>query len=171
MVRLFEAVELAGIKESGFSTPEMAAHLRGIEGPIKIFTGQSFNLSAALDLGAVGSICPVATLMPRTTLGLVEAHGRGDRDRAAELQDRLFDGLPIVTPGSIPPRVARVALRLTLAGGVKPPKPVGVPHGGVKEALAAVGIIRCASVRCPQPSLSKRKIQEIRSLAPTLVEL
>lgn len=168
---LFDKVDLVGIKESGFSTPEMTAHLKIIERPIKVFTGQSFNLLKALDMGAVGSICPVSVLMPATSLKLVEAVKAGDREGARKAQKRLFDAFPLVTPGNVPVQIARAAFKIALALGIKLPKPPGVPHAGIKEALAAIGIIDCGAVRSPQPPLNVKKIRMIKALAPELSEL
>jgi len=171
MTKLFDEVELAGIKESGFSNPEMAAHLRRIHRPIKVFTGQSFNFLAALSAGAVGAICPVGVLMPRTSLNLMRSFEGCDKSQAVKLQRALDEALPIVTPGNVPYRVARPALKSSLKLGLPLPKPPGVPHAGIKEALAAMGIIRSARVREPQPQLTLKKKREITEVVKRIAEL
>jgi 4-hydroxy-tetrahydrodipicolinate synthase len=171
MARLFEKVNLVGIKESSFSNPEMRKHLKMIKRPIKVFTGLSFNLLAAFSAGAVGSICPLAVLMPKTSLEIFQARERGDKHTQVKCLKRFFKGLPFVTPGAVPPAVARSALKFGMASGVSLPKPPGVPHSGVKQGLASLGIIRSAQIRDPQPRLSEKKKEELGKLAPQIVEL
>lgn len=169
---LFEKVDLIGIKESGFSTPEVGQHLPRFNRPVRVFSGQSFNLLAVLRMGAVGAICPTGILMPKTSIALGKAIIAKNISAAARLQDKIYDALPILSPGSnIPNRVAKSAFKTTLRFGLKIPKPPGVPHAGLKEALAACGIISCAAVRPPQPPLNDKKRDEIRRLAPKVCEL
>ena len=171
MAKLFEKVNLSGIKESSFSNPETRKHLKLISRKIQVFTGLSFNLLAALSAGAIGAICPLGALMPKTSLELFQAHGRSDKHTMLKCLKRFFTGLPLVTPGTVPPAVARSALKFGMAAGISLPKPPGVPHSGIKEALASLGIIKSARIRDPQPRLSEKKKAEIRKLAPQVVEL
>lgn len=169
--KLFERVALCGIKESGFSTPELIRHMRSILRPVRIFTGQSFNLMDALEAGAAGAICPAGVLMPKTSMALCTAVEGGDRKGARVAQERLYSCLPVLTPGTISARLAQGALKFGLRFGVSLPRPAGVPHAGLKEALAATGILRSAAVRPPQPAVGQKKRDEIRALAPLLSEL
>jgi dihydrodipicolinate synthase/N-acetylneuraminate lyase len=58
-----------------------------------------------------------------------------------------------------------------MASGISLPKPPGVPHSGVKHALASLGIIRSAQIRDPQPRLTEKKKEELKKLAPQISEL
>lgn len=171
MTKLFAEVELAGIKESGFSTPELASHLRRIHRPIQVFTGQSFNFLAALTAGAAGAICPMGVLMPLTSLSLMRAFEGCNKAGAVKMQRALDEALPIVIPGNVPTNLARRAFKSSLKTGLPLPKPPGVPHAGIKEALAALGIIGSAQVRTPQPALTFKKKREIKMVAEKLSEL
>jgi len=152
VARLFAEVDLCGIKNSNLDIGDLKAQLGAIERPIRMFAGQSFSFLEALKSRAVGAICPVACLMPKTSVALHSAFEAGDLARAKELQSALFRALPAVMPEAGP------------AG------PVGVPHAGVKEALVTAGILRSAKVRLPQPGLSDGKRLEVRDLAPKIVE-
>lgn len=171
MARLFREVDLCGIKESGFSTPELAAHIRLIDRPIRVFTGQSFNFLQALKRGAVGAICPLGVLMPETSLSLVEAYNSGDLAAAAAAQRRIFEGLPVLSPSLLPHWLVRRALKRSLSMGFKLPKPPGVYHAGLKEALLTAGVIKNATVRPPQPKPPEAKKRQIAGLASALCEL
>jgi dihydrodipicolinate synthase/N-acetylneuraminate lyase len=118
-----------------------------------MFTGQSFDCLACMRGGAVGAICPVALLMPVTSLRLIDAHRAGNASGAEEAQNKFYRAVPVVMP--------------------EPGEdgPVGVPHAGVKEALLAVGIIRSSAIRDPQPGLSAERRREVRKPAPQIVEL
>jgi len=152
--KLFSEVELAGIKNSSLDTSDTLAQIKAIGRPIQMFTGSSFDALVCLNGGAVGSICPVATLMPKTALRLVELQRAGDLSGAQQQQNRFYTALPLVMPES-----------------VDDGPPVGVPHAGVKEALHSLGLIRSARVRDPQPVPSEARRAQIRELAPSLVEL
>ena len=154
VAKLFLEVELAGIKNSSLDTSDTLAQLQAIGRPIQMFTGSSFDCLRCLNGGASGSICPVATLMPKTALRLVELQRAGDQTGAQELQNQFYKALPLVMPES-----------------VDEGPPVGVPHAGVKEALFSLGLIRSARVRDPQPAPSEARRAQIRELAPSLVEL
>lgn len=151
--KLFAEVDLVGIKNSAVDTSNVLAQIEAIGRPIRMFTGQSFDLLPCLRGGAVGSICPVATLMPRTARSIVAEHDAGKGDAAQEAQNRIFQAAPFVMPEPTDEGL------------------VAVPHAGVKEALATAGIIRSATIRAPQPSLSDERRRQIRQLVPTLLEL
>ncbi len=171
MAELFARVPLAGIKESGLSTPELHAHVREVDRSISAFTGQSFNLLPALDAGAVGAICPVPTLLPTTARELVEAFRSGDRKTAADLQARLFRALPMISGGGLPAKVAEVGLKVGLRTGAPLPQKPAAAHAGVKEALRVLGIIECADVRDPQPPISAAQKAAVAALAPKVCEI
>lgn len=151
---LFAEVDLCGIKNSSLDTQNTLAQIALIARPIRMFTGHSFDFLKVLDGGGAGSICPLAALMPRTALALHAAHARADRSAAEAAQKHFFDGLGILLP------------ERTATG-----EAWGTPHGGVKAALAALGIIRSARMRDPQPMPSDAKRREIADLAAKVSEL
>jgi dihydrodipicolinate synthase/N-acetylneuraminate lyase len=153
VARLFAEVDVSGIKNSNLDIGDLKAQLAAIERPIRMFAGQSFSFLEALKSRAVGAICPVTCLMPKTSVALHAAFEAGDLARANELQSALFKALPAVMPEP------------------GPTGPVGVPHAGVKEALVSAGLLRTATVRLPQPGLSERKRLEVRALAQNIVEV
>jgi dihydrodipicolinate synthase/N-acetylneuraminate lyase len=119
-----------------------------------MFTGHSFDFLKVLDGGGAGSICPLAALMPKTALALHAAHARGDRAAAEAAQKRFFEGLAIL-------------MQEKAASG----EAWGTPHGGVKAALAALGIIGSGRMREPQPMPTEAKRREIAEVAARVAEL
>ena len=154
VARLFAEVDLCGIKNSSLDTQNTLAQIALIQRPIRMFTGHSFDFLNVLDGGGSGSICPLAALMPRTALALHAAHARGDRAAAEAAQKHFFDGLAILLPEK------------TATG-----EAWGTPHGGVKAALAALGIIGSGRMRDPQPMPSETKRREIADIAAKVSEL
>jgi dihydrodipicolinate synthase/N-acetylneuraminate lyase len=150
---LFREVDLCGIKNSSLDTADTLAQIAAVGRPIRMFTGHSFDFLACLRGGAAGSVCPVALLLPRSAVEVARAHAAGDAARADAAQQRFFRALPFVMPEP------------SAAG------PIGVPHAGVKEALAALGLIRCAEVRAPQPPLSAQRREQIHREARAVVEI
>lgn len=150
---LFREVALVGMQLAATNASDFAVHLREIGRPVMMFTGQSADALACLQAGGVGPMCPLGALLPLTSKRLVDAHAAGHDEAAAAAQQRLRDASPFISPeGSL--------------HGV-----VGVQHSGVKEALVAVGVLKSAAVRHPQPRVSEKRREEIRKIAPRLVEL
>ncbi len=170
MASLFERVPLAGTKESGLSTPELAARVKHTQRPISVFTGQSFNLVDAMAAGGAGCICPVPVLAPRRVLNIVRACEAADTTRARELSREVWDLLPIISGAKLPRRVAQAGLGVALRTGVRVPQNPAAAHAGVKAALAALGVIRSARTREPQPPLSGEQVGVIADLARRIVE-
>ena len=154
VAELFAAVDLCGIKNSSLDTQNTLAQIAAIKRPIRMFTGHSFDFLKCLDGGAAGGICPIATLMPKTALALYGAHKRGDRAAAEAAQKHFYDALGIV-------------LQEKTAAG----EAWGTPHGGVKAALAAIGVIESARMRDPQPMPTDAKRREIAEIAAKVSEL
>lgn len=167
---LFSRVALAGIKESGLSTPELRRHLRRIRRPVSLFSGQSFNLLSALRTGAAGAICPVPLLMPKTALELLRAAKAGDGKLARAAQARLLEALPLVSGATAPARIVKGIVRIAIETGIPLPQKISLPHAGIKEALNALGVIACADVRAPQASLSDAQRRRVRGLVRHLDE-
>jgi 4-hydroxy-tetrahydrodipicolinate synthase len=150
---LFREVALVGMQLSATEPADFGTQLREIGRPIALLTGQSTHALACLDAGGVGIMCPLGALLPLTSKRLVDEHAADHDNAAAAAQQRLRDASPFISPeGSL--------------HGV-----VGVQHSGVKEALVAVGILKSAAVRHPQPRVSEKRRDEIRSIAARLVEL
>ncbi len=150
---LFAEVSLVGIENASAEAEDLRAQIRAVGRPISMFTGRSADCLACLEEGGVGAICPVAALMPKSLIQLVDAYRMGADAAARAAQARLRGATSIVT------------------AELFDEDPVVVPHWGVKEALVAAGILRSATVRHPQTGLSGAQRAKIRALAPELVEL
>jgi dihydrodipicolinate synthase/N-acetylneuraminate lyase len=148
---LFAEVTLVGIRNGTPQATDVAAQIRAVGRPISMFTSRSFDCLTCLQVGGVGAMCPVATLMPLTARRLIEKHRAGNDAAAQDAQSRL----------------ARAQIFVTTEGGR-----VGEsPHLALIEALAAVGIVGAAVSRSPTAALSEEHRNRIRELARELVEL
>lgn len=154
VAKLFAEVDLCGIKNSSLDTSDTLAQIEKIDRPVRMFSGQSFDYLACLQGGAVGTICPVAVIKPKTVIELKRAFDQGDETAATEAQNRIYSAAPFVMPEP------------GEGGGM-----VGVPHAGIKAALTAVGIFRSDRVRDPQPQMSAGRREEIRAMAGSQLEL
>jgi 4-hydroxy-tetrahydrodipicolinate synthase len=143
---LFNAVSLVGMRSVDPDPSEVGLQIRAIGRPTAMFSGQSFNCLSCLNEGAVGAMCPIATVMPVTAARVVAEHRAANDGAAMEAQARLSLAAPL--------------LAADLAD-----------HAGVKEALVAAGILKSAAVRGPLPAVSAERRRQIRELAKTLVEL
>ncbi len=171
MGELFARVALAGIKESGLSTPELVAHRRSIARPVSLMSGQCFSLRRALQEGAAGAICPVPMILPRTALELMRAHRAGDDGACGAAQQRLLEALPLVSAVRAPLWIAQRALPAAIEYGIPLPEGSSLPHAGIKEALRVVGLIDHAGVRPPQTPLSPAQRAAVQHIAETRAEL
>lgn len=168
---LFERVPLAGIKESSLSTPELVAHRARIGRDVRIFSGQSFSLRRALQEGAVGAICPLSVVLPRTANELVRAHREGDDRACSAAQQRILEAMPLISGVTAPVGVASRVLRWSIELGLPLPEGASLPHAGVKEALHAMNLIDHAGVRPPQRPLRDAQRQAVRRLVERRAEL
>jgi dihydrodipicolinate synthase/N-acetylneuraminate lyase len=169
-VRLAERVPIAGTKESGLSTPELRRRVAKAPRPLSIFTGISFNMLDALNVGAAGVICPVGVLMPDTTAQLLLAHATAARDQASTAQERLRRAIPLMGGGGLPEAVARFVFLNAVRRAIPLPQRE-LPHAGIKSALAALGVITSDSVRPPQVGLTAGRRARVAELARELQEL
>jgi 4-hydroxy-tetrahydrodipicolinate synthase len=148
---LFAEVTLVGIRNGTPDATDVAAQIRAVGRPISMFTSRSFHALECLAAGGVGSMCPIATLMPLTARRLVEKHRMGNDASALEAQARLARAAPLVS--------------------ADPAFPGTSPHLALNVALASVGIVGSATSRALQGGLSEARRKEIHDLARELVEL
>jgi 4-hydroxy-tetrahydrodipicolinate synthase len=151
--KLFIEVALVGIKNSSLDKDEVLAQLRAVGRPIAMFAGHSIICLPCLDGGAVGAICPLATLLPVTARTLVDEHRAGNDEAAESAQKRLADAAAIVMPAPFHQGV------------------IGLAHAGVKEALVARKILGSSRTRDPEPALTAEQRERIRRFAAEAVEI
>lgn len=146
---LFAEVSLVGIRNGTPNGSDVRAQMRAVGRPISMFTARSYQSLDCLAAGGVGSMCPLATLLPLTARRLIEKHRAGNDAGAKDAEARLERARPFVT--------------------------TTVPHESVHlpltEALAAVGIVGPAHSRKLAVALSDVRRKTIRELARELVEL
>jgi dihydrodipicolinate synthase/N-acetylneuraminate lyase len=167
MQRILRLEGVVGIKESSLRLAEARRHLAGArsggaagaagavgrEG-FAAFTGTSLLLLPMLDLGGAGAICPLAAVAPRLVLDCYAAARANDRGRAAALEAKILDLMPLMSPLPVPAAARRTALRAL--AGLPWPLRLGSRsrHAVFKEALRRLGHPITATVRRPLPQLT-----------------
>jgi 4-hydroxy-tetrahydrodipicolinate synthase len=153
MGRLFVEVALVGIRNGSPGAEDAIELIHSVGRPIAMFAGQSTDCLGCLEGGGVGAICPLAVILPVTARRLVEEYRAGSTEGAKAALSRLFEGNPVVLPES------------SKSGST------GIFHAGVKEVLAAAGIIRSVATRDPGPPPSDAWRHRIREIAKGMLEL
>lgn len=153
MGKLFVEVALVGIRNGAPSADDAIELIRGVGRPIAMFAGQSTDCLACLEGGGVGAICPLAVILPVTARRLVDEYRAGSTEAAKGALSRLLDATAVVLP------------ELGKASST------GIFHAGIKEVLAAAGIVRSVATRDPGPAPSNAWRHRIREIAKDLLEL
>ena len=92
-------------------------------------------------------------ILPVTARRLVDEYRAGSTDAAKGALGRLFDATAVVLPE------------------FGKPSSTGIFHAGIKEVLAAAGIVRSVATRDPGPPPSDVWRHRIREIAKDLLEL
>lgn len=153
MGKLFVEVALVGVRNGAPSAEDAVELIRAVGRPMAMFAGQSTDCLACLEGGGVGTICPLAVILPVTAQRLVTEYRTGSTENAKSALTRLFDATAVVLP------------ELGKPGGA------GIFHAGIKEVLVAAGILKSVATRDPGPPPSDVWRQRIRAIAKDLLEI
>ncbi|WP_430505738.1 dihydrodipicolinate synthase family protein [Haloparvum sp. PAK95] len=81
---------LAGLKDSSKDVPWLGQAID--DNPdLTFLVGSDSLLKPGLDVGCTGMVSAVANVFPELVVDLYEAYDNGDRERATELQSRVYD--------------------------------------------------------------------------------
>ena len=165
LARILSLPGIRGIKESSLNLREMRVHLRAAQGrEWSLFSGNSYLLLEALDLGGAGAICPIPSVAPRLVVDCYRAFQANDREKARRLQQRILELLPLMNSFGLPPAAQKLGLRamsrlpFSLPLGNKPRQAV------IKEAIRQLGHPIGARVRTPLPQLAAGEGRQIAAL-------
>ena len=140
--RLSEHPNILGMKETTTDAAQIAAYIDASRGQsFAVLAGSAPGVYAALSLGAVGAIVAAACVVPRAFVALYDAFGRGDQQRARELQRITIPIAQAVTSGFGVPGLKVAMDRAGYVGGaprppLRPLKPEGIQ--AIERALATV---------------------------------
>jgi len=121
-----------------------------------IFTGAEFNLKKSLELGAVGSMGPLANVWPEKILELFRLTREGKNAEAARAQRDIFCLMPIMAGPALAPGVAQTLFRLVSRPAFNWYYQASPNLALLKEALRQLGLPITATVRAPLPALTKK---------------
>jgi len=79
-----------GIKDSSGDLTQLAEHIRLGPPGFRVFVGRDSLIYAALLHGGVGAVTATANVVPDLAVGIYDAVGAGDLDRARELQQKVL---------------------------------------------------------------------------------
>jgi dihydrodipicolinate synthase/N-acetylneuraminate lyase len=137
IARLSEIESVVGAKETIFDVEEIGALVDAADDDFCVFTGTTLNLAATMEVGACGAICPLPNVIPETTVALYEAMVAGDREKAAELQERVIACAPLLASSA-------------------------TPHAMIKEAVRLLGHTVNTAVKGPLPGLNREQADIVR---------
>ena len=127
---------IAGIKETGSDTAQLAAFAAAGGTGFRVIAGSAPTFYPSLCVGAAGGILAVACVVPELCVQLFEHYRAGRHEAARELQQRLTPLARLVTTThGVPGLKAALDLAGYIGGAPRPPlQPVSAP---VVEALRA----------------------------------
>ncbi|WP_435117099.1 dihydrodipicolinate synthase family protein [Halolamina sp. C58] len=103
---------LAGLKDSSKDVPWLGQAVAAHD-ELTFLAGSDSLLKPGLDLGCTGMVSAVANAFPELVVELYEAYDAGDRERAAELQERVYEVRSAIKRG---PYMAGVKEALSIRG-------------------------------------------------------
>jgi 4-hydroxy-tetrahydrodipicolinate synthase len=146
IARIAEIDGVVGAKETIFDVDEVRELVELTGGDFCVFTGMSFNLQAAMAVGACGAICPLPNIIPKKAIELYEAALAGNAEKATALQNEIFAFAPLLASSLTPHAMQKEALRLLghpISVKVKSPLPQLTSEQAeqVRETLKSVGML------------------------------
>ncbi|AEN07291.1 dihydrodipicolinate synthase family protein [Halolamina sp.] len=128
---------VAGLKDSSKDVPWLGQAIDDTP-ELTFMAGSDSLLVPGLDLGCAGLVSAVANVAPELVVELYEAYDEGDRERAGELQSRVYDVRTALKRG---PYMAGVKTALSILEAGPDPGPLRAPLRGMrdedKQTLAA----------------------------------
>jgi dihydrodipicolinate synthase/N-acetylneuraminate lyase len=124
-----------------------------------IFTGAEFNLKRSLELGAFGSMGPLANVWAEKVLEIFRLTREGKKSEAEKAQRDLFCLMPIMAGPALSPGMAQILFKLVSRPSFNWYYKASPNLALLKEALRQLGLPITATVRAPLPALSKKDKQ------------
>jgi 4-hydroxy-tetrahydrodipicolinate synthase len=114
-----------------------------------VFIGTSFLLLSILEMGGVGIIDPLPCVAPKHIVSIYENFKKGNMGKAAQLQQRLYKLMPLLTVSVQPPLVKEAMHQLghPIRPYVKMPLPQIKKEQKeiVRKSLIDMGLLRSKS--------------------------
>jgi 4-hydroxy-2-oxoglutarate aldolase len=136
MATLAAHANVAGMKESGTDSAQIAALIDAAPGSFSVLAGTGTVFYSGLCLGAVGAILAVACVVPDLCLRLLAAAREGQHREARELQRRIAPISRLVTSGYGVPGL-KAALNLAGYRAGEPRAPLSPATPEAQEEIAA----------------------------------
>ena len=137
LLRMASEGIIASVKQSGGDIHALGDLLAQASSTMPVFTAIDDMLFPSFMLGAVGSICAINTVLPRTSMKIFDAVKKGDYETARKLHEVM---LPAVREILKPDMPARIKLAMNNSGwnvGIAR-RPVLVPEGKDYENILAI---------------------------------
>jgi 4-hydroxy-2-oxoglutarate aldolase len=136
MATLAAHANVAGMKESGTDSAQIAALIDAAPGSFSVLAGTGTVFYSGLCLGAVGAILAVACVVPELCLRLLAAAREGQHREARELQRRIAPISRLVTSGYGVPGL-KAALNLAGYRAGEPRAPLSPATPEAQEEIGA----------------------------------
>lgn len=105
LINLLDSGIIFGVKQSGGDIHSLGDLLSKTRGKFPIYTAIDDMMLASFIMGAVGSICAINTLMPKTSIKLFNAVKEGDLSSALKLHETIFSFTNKVLKPDMPARI------------------------------------------------------------------
>jgi 4-hydroxy-tetrahydrodipicolinate synthase len=126
-----------GIKDSSGDLTQFAEYIRLCPPGFQAFVGRDSLVYAALLYGGVGAVMATANVVPDLAVGIYDAVGSGDLERARELQQKLLPVRLAFGLGTFPV-VVKEAMRMIGQPAGPARDPVGPMSDRARQELSAV---------------------------------
>jgi 4-hydroxy-tetrahydrodipicolinate synthase len=140
--KLCEIGNIVGVKDSSANMNNSMSYLANMRPGFSVLSGNDSLIVSLMDLGGAGAVSGSANFVPGLATGICRAYAAGDREKAIELQMRLFEIRGVFTLGTYPAMIKDACKMMGIDMGVcrKPLKPLS-PEDRIKleKALRAAG--------------------------------
>lgn len=169
LIAILSIDNIIGIKDSSVHIPTAKRILSDVPDTL-YFSGLSLLLEPLIKLGAVGAICPIASVLPQQAHEYFCAIQNSDKN-LKKYRAPLKRMLPIVNTLTLSEKTQFLALSLLSTSPVKLIKNVTSSHAKIKEALRFKGLPIQRTVRAPLPGLSDTEAEKIALIMDDLASL
>lgn len=169
LIAILSIDNIIGIKDSSLNIPTAKSILTHVPNTL-YFSGLSLLLEPLMKVGAAGSICPIASVLPQQAHEYFHAI-KNDYKYSEKYKTQLKRILPVVNTLQLSEKMQYFALNLLSSSPVPLIKSVSSSHAQIKAALRLLGLPIQITVRAPLPSLPEAEARKIAIIINELMKI
>ena len=139
---------IVGVKDSSANMNNTMSYLANMEAGFSVLSGNDSLIMSVMDLGGMGAVSASANFIPELVTELYRAYAAGKRDKAAELQMKIFSIRELFNLGTYPAMIKDACKLMGIDMGIcrKPVSPLSADDNKkLKDALMAMRQVRINS--------------------------